>query len=493
MTAHTQVDQHLDVIIVGAGISGIGSAYHLKTQCPDKSFCILEGLASFGGTWLMHNYPGVRSDSDLYTFGYRFKPWTGKPIASGAEILNYMSEVIEENDLGQHLKFQQKIVSANWDSEAQQWTLLVDNQLTGEQDRYTCNFLWMCQGYYQHAKGYTPEWAGMDQFKGKIVHPQTWPEDLDYAGKKVIIIGSGATAATVAPAIAGDCEHVTVLQRSPTYFFPGKNENPLADQLRSLDVDEAVVHDITRRQILKDQHDIVALSKAHPEMVKQGLLDGVKAYLGDDYDMDTHFTPRYRPWRQRIAFVPDGDIFKGIKAGKASMVTDEIETFTEKGILTKSGQALEADIIVTATGFNLSVLGGIDFSINDEPLNFADTVTFRGMMFTEMPNMLWVMGYFRASWTLRVDLIGDFVCRLLKHMDQKQVKQVTLTLREEDQDMTLLPWGDEEEFNPSYLMRSMHLLPKRGAKADWQHTQDYWTERDELPKVNLDDSLFVYK
>jgi cation diffusion facilitator CzcD-associated flavoprotein CzcO len=484
--------QHFDVLIIGAGISGIGSATHLKTQCPEKSFCVLEGMESYGGTWLMHNYPGVRSDSDLFTFGYRFKAWTGKPIASGKEILDYMGEVIEENDLAPHMRYNQHIVSANWSNDTQLWTLTATNKESGETLTYTTNFLWMNQGYYKHAKGYTPEWPGMDRFKGPIVHPQTWPKELDYKGTHGGIIGSGATTATVAPAIAGECEHVTVLQRSPTYFVPRPNNNELTTQLRELGVDEEVVHDITRRQVLKEQQEVVNLSRLYPDAVKTALIDGVKACLPKDYDVDTHFTPNYRPWRQRIAVVPDGDLFKGITAGKASMVTDVIDTFTEKGLLLESGKELEADIILTATGFNLSVLGGIRFSVDDKEIDFADSVTYRGMMFTGLPNMAWVMGYFRASWTLRVDLIGDFICRLLKHMDAKGVKQVSLTVPEEDKDMELLPWGDEEEFNPSYLLRSMHLLPKRGNTANWQHTQDYWEERELLPSVDLDENIFVY-
>ncbi|MEQ9143003.1 MAG: NAD(P)/FAD-dependent oxidoreductase [Parvibaculaceae bacterium] len=485
--------EHFDVLIVGAGISGVGAAYHLTEQCPDKSFVVLEGLESFGGTWLMHRYPGIRSDSDLYTFGYRFKPWTGAPIATAEEILTYMGEVIEENDLDQHIRYHHKITSATWSSDENLWTIEATNTETDEKRLFTANFLWMCQGYYQHEEGYTPEWDGMDDFQGRIVHPQTWPEDLDYKGKKVVVIGSGATAATLVPAIANDCGHITLLQRSPTYFIPGRNENELADQLRALDIDESWIHEITRRQILHDQADFTRRSFEEPEVVKEELLEGVKAYLGPDFDIEKHFTPKYRPWRQRIAFVPDGDIFQGIASGKASIVTDEIDRFTKEGILLKSGEVLEADIIITATGFNLSVLGGIDFVIDGKPLNFADTVTYRGMMFTGVPNMVWVFGYFRASWTLRVDLLGDFVCRLLNHMTKKGVKKVTPQLRPEDKDMPLLPWIDSENFNPGYLMRSMHLLPKRGDKPEWQHTQDYWTEKDELPEIDLDDSVFVYE
>ncbi|HUO92309.1 MAG TPA: NAD(P)/FAD-dependent oxidoreductase [Rhizomicrobium sp.] len=484
--------QHFDVLIAGAGISGIGAAYHLREQCPDRSFVVLEALESFGGTWHIHRYPGIRSDSDLYTFGYRFKPWVGAPIASADEILKYLGEVIDENDLAQHIRYRHKILSANWSSKDNLWTIEAERTDTGERLRFTANFLWMCQGYYRHAEGYTPHWKGMEDFKGRIVHPQTWPEDLDYKNKKVVLIGSGATAATLVPSIADDCAHVTVVQRSPTYFIPARNENELANQLRELDVDETWIHEIVRRRILRDQDNFTRRSFDEPEAVKQELLAGVRAYLGPDYDIETHFTPRYRPWRQRIAFVPDGDLFKGIASGKASMVTDEIERFTEKGLLLKSGKELEADIIITATGFNLSVLGDIPFVVDGKKIDFADTVTYRGMMFTGVPNMVWIFGYFRASWTLRVDLIGDFVCRLLKHMAAKHAKKVEVALRPEDKGMPVLSWIDPENFNPNYLMRSMHLMPRRGDKREWQHTQDYWAEKTEFPKIDLDGKEFVY-
>jgi cation diffusion facilitator CzcD-associated flavoprotein CzcO len=332
----------------------------------------------------------------------------------------------------------------------------------------------------------------MKTFKGRIIHPQTWPEDLDYKGKHVVVIGSGATAATLVPAIAGDCGHVTMLQRSPTYFRTGRNAIALADELRELQIDEEWSHEIVRKKILYDQAGFTRRTFTAPEVVKQELLAGGRAYLGPDYDVATHFTPRYRPWRQRLAFIPDGDLFRGIREGKASVVTDEIETFTESGIRLKSGKVIEADIIVTATGFNLNVLGDIDFTIDGEPLIFSDTVTYRGMMFTGVPNMVWVFGYFRASWTLRSDLVADFVCRLLNHMKEKGVRMVVPALRPEDKAMPLLPWIDPENFNPGYLMRGMHLLPKRGDKPAWQHTRDYWSEKDQLPAINLDDATFVY-
>jgi cation diffusion facilitator CzcD-associated flavoprotein CzcO len=332
----------------------------------------------------------------------------------------------------------------------------------------------------------------MERFRGRIVHPQQWPDDLDYAGKRVVVIGSGATAATLIPAIAADCAHVTMLQRSPTYFRTGRNAIEIADELRKLQVDETWIHEIVRRKILHDQSVFTRRSFEEPEKVKEELLAAVRGYLGPDYPIDPDFTPRYRPWRQRIAFVPDGDFLQAIAAGKASVVTDEIEGFTETGIQLKSGRLLEADIVITATGFHLSVLGDIGFSIDGEPLVFADTVTYRGMMFTGVPNMAWIFGYFRASWTLRVDLVADFVCRLLNHMQATGAHRVTLQLRPEDSDMPLHPWIDPENFNPGYLMRGMHLLPKRGAKREWQHTQDYWTEKDEFPAIDLAGAEFVY-
>ncbi len=484
--------EHFDVLIAGAGISGIGAAYHLKTQTPGKRFVILESQESFGGTWLTHKYPGIRSDSDLYTFGYRFKPWTGQPIAAADKILTYMNEVIDDNDIAPHIRYNHKILSASWSSADKRWTIEAKRSDTGEPVRITANFLWMCQGYYAHDKGFTPEWDGMEDFKGEIVHPQTWPEDLDYKGKRVIVIGSGATAATLVPAIAGDCKHVTLLQRSPTYFIPGRNENELADELRKLKIDETWIHEIVRRKVLFDQNELTHRAEQEPEAVKEELLAGVREFLGPDFDIDKHFTPKYRPWQQRIAFVPDGDLFQGIASGKASIVTDHIERFTEKGILLKSGEELEADIIVTATGFNLSVLGGIPFTVDNKPVDFAKTITYRGMMFTGVPNMVWVFGYFRASWTLRVDLLGDFVCRLLKHMDEKDARQVEAILRPQDKDMDILPWIDASNFNPNYLMRSMHLMPKRGSNPEWQHNQDYWAEKDVIPAIDLDAPEFKY-
>lgn len=487
----TQHTEHFDVVIVGAGISGVGGAYHLTKQCPGTSFVVLEAYENFGGTWWMHRYPGVRSDSDLYTFGYRFKPWIGNPIATGEEILKYMGEVIEENDLAKHIRYRHKITSAMWDGKTNTWTLEGVRTDTNEPVKFTANFLWMCQGYYRHAEGYTPHWKGMDKYKGRIVHPQTWPEDLDFKEKIVICIGSGATTATVVPAIAADCKHVTVVQRSPTYFIPARNANDLADTLRQLEIKEEWIHEIVRRKILYDQEQLTARSFTEPEAVKKELLAAAEMFLGPE-EVARNFTPKYRPWQQRIAFIPDGDLFQGIKSGKASVVTDEIESFTETGLLLRCGKRVDGDVIITATGFNLSVLGDIVFTIDGKKLDFHDAVTYRGMMFTGIPNMLWIFGYFRASWTLRADLLGDFVCRLLNHMKAKGKKRVEVVLRQEDQDMPLLDWMDPDNFNPGYLMRSMHLLPRRGNKPEWQHTQDYWREKDEIPAIDLEGKEFRY-
>ena len=487
-----QAAEHFDILIVGAGISGVGSAYHLTKQLPGTSFVVLEEQETFGGTWWTHKYPGIRSDSDLHTFGYSFKPWTGPPIATAAEIRSYMGEVIAENELAKHIRYWHRISSASWSGETNLWTIEAVKLDSGEAKTFTANFLWMCQGYYRHSEGYTPQWRGMDAFKGRIVHPQRWPYDLDIEGQKVVVIGSGATAATLIPAIADRCEHVTMLQRSPTYFRTGRNAIELAETLRQLQVSEEWIHEIVRRKILFDQDTFTRRSFTEPEAVKQELLGGISAVLGPDYDIATHFTPRYRPWRQRIAFVPDADLFQSIKSGRASVVTDEIDRFTENGILLKSGQALDADIIVNATGFNLNVLGDIDFTIDGRQLDFAESVTYRGMMFTGIPNMVWVFGYFRASWTLRTDLVADFVCRLLRHMKETGARKVVPALRPEDHNMPLLSWIDPENFNPNYLMRDMHLLPKRGDKPEWQHSQDYWAEKDQFRAIDLADAAFVY-
>jgi cation diffusion facilitator CzcD-associated flavoprotein CzcO len=482
----------LDVLVVGAGISGIGAAYHLSAQRPGTSYLVLESKDTFGGTWVTHRYPGIRSDSDLYTFGYRFKPWMGKPIATADEILRYLGEVIDENGLGSRIRYRHAIERASWSEARRLWTVGVHRLDTGERFELSARFLWMCQGYYRHETGHTPSWPGMADFRGRIVHPQTWPDDLDLSGRRVVVIGSGATAATLVPAIAGRCAHVTMLQRSPTWFITGRNANALADTLRELDVPPEWIHEIVRRKILFDQRNLQRRSQQDPEGLARDLLANVRAHVGPDVDVDAHFTPRYRPWQQRIAFVPDGDLFAAVRAGTASVVTDRIERFVERGIELRSGEVLEADVIVTATGFELSVMGEIPFDVDGRPVDFADTVGWRGLMFTGVPNMAWVFGYFRASWTLRVDIVADFVCRLLAHMEATGATRVEPRLREADRGMALRPWVEPDNFNPGYLQRGMDRLPKQGDRPPWRHTQDFHVDRAELPAADLDDGSLAF-
>jgi cation diffusion facilitator CzcD-associated flavoprotein CzcO len=478
---------------VGAGISGIGAAHHLVAQRPGTRFLVLESKDTFGGTWVTHRYPGIRSDSDLYTFGYRFKPWMGAPIATADEILRYLREVIDDAGLASSIRYRHQVRSANWSSRERCWTLEVDRLDTGERLSLRTRFLWMCQGYYRHDRGFTPQWPGMASFGGRIVHPQTWPDDLDCAGKRVVVIGSGATAATLVPAIAGQCAHVTMLQRSPTYFVTGRNANALADTLRELDIRPDWIHEIVRRKILFDQAALQRRAFGDPEGLKRDLLANVRAHVGPEVDVDRHFTPAYRPWRQRIAFIPDGDLFRAVREGQASVVTDEIERFVPQGIELKSGTVLEADVVVTATGFDLNVMGDIAFTRDGEPIVFSETVGYLGAMFTDVPNLAWVFGYFRASWTLRVDILADFVCRLLAHMEAQGASVVTPRLRDADLDMPIKPWVEPENFNPGYLSRGLSLLPKQGDRMPWRHTQDYGFDKEHLPRVDLDDGALAFE
>jgi monooxygenase len=485
---------HFDVIIVGAGISGIGSAYHLQDQCPGKSYVILESKDTFGGTWETHKYPGVRSDSDLYTFGYRFKPWVDAPIATSDKILRYMGEVIEDNRIGPHIRYGHRITACHWSSADNCWTVEAHDKASGETKRFTCSFLWMCQGYYDHDRPYLPDWPGMANYQGKLVHAMQWDPTTDIKGKRIIVIGSGATAATVVPAVAKDCAHVTQLQRRPIWYIPNPNENEFATALRAGGVDEEIIHHVVRTKINYDFELLTQRCIDEPDVVKAELLAAAEELLGPAFaETAPHITPDYRPWQQRAAFIPEGDMFLAIREGKASIVTDQIERFTQTGIRTQSGQQLDADIIIAATGFNLSVLGGIPFDVDGKAVDWAETVNYRGMMFTGVPNVAWVMGYFRASWTLRVDMMGDFICRLLKQMDAKGATRVDVQLRPQDHDMPILPWIEDDNFNPNYLMRDLHKMPRRGDKPEWRHNQHYWKERDEFPTINLDGAEFVYR
>ncbi|WP_296677479.1 NAD(P)/FAD-dependent oxidoreductase [Novosphingobium sp.] len=484
---------HVDVLIVGAGISGIGSAYHLQEQCPGKTYAILEMKDTFGGTWETHKYPGVRSDSDLYTFGYRFKPWIDAPIATSDKILRYMGEVIEENGIGPHIHYGHKITRADWDSKTNLWTLAATRKSDGASVTFTANFLWMCQGYYDHERPNMPEWPGMAEYKGTIVHAMQWDPAIEVSGKRVLVIGSGATSATVVPALARAGAQVTQLQRRPIWYIPNPNENELADALRESGIEEETIHRVVRAKINHEFEGLMQRCKSEPEAVKAELLAAAEELLGEAYAKTApHITPDYNPWQERAAFIPEGDLYQAIRDGQASIVTDEVDRFTPTGVLTKSGQTIEADIVIAATGFKLLVLGGIPFAVDGRPVDWAETINYRGMLFTDVPNLAWVMGYFRASWTLRVDLMGDFVCRLLNHMDALGAKRVDVKLRPEDADMAILPWIEEDNFNPGYLMRDLHKMPRRGDKPEWRHNQHYWKEREELPLIDLDSSEFFY-
>ena len=487
--------QHLNVLVVGAGISGIGVAYNLSRRLPGKSFAVLEAQKTFGGTWTVNRYPGVRSDSDMYTFGYSFKPWLKEELATSEQIISYLDEVIEENGLDQYIRYQHRVTAASWSSDEQRWTVDVERLDTGEQLRYTADFVWMCQGYYRQDQGYTPEWPGLERFGGQVVHPLTWPQDLDYAGKRVLVIGSGATAATLVPAMAENgAGHVTMLQRSPSYYFITPKANEVAQLLQSVDTPPEWTHEIVRRLIFKQSKEMTAKRAQAPEAIRDWSIDQVRQALPEGYDVAKHFTPSYPLWQQRACRVPEGDLFRAISTGQVTMVTDTIDEFTETGVRVSSGEVLEADIIVTATGFNFSVMGDIPFSVDGEPVDWSGTVTYHGIMFTGVPNLAYIFGYFRASWTLRVDLIADLMVRLFTHMDERGAAVVTPVLRDGEQDMPLRPWTDPADFNPGYLMRSIARVPRQGDRLPWRGTDlGFLDERDILPGADFEDGTLSFK
>ncbi len=484
--------EHVDVVVVGAGVSGIDAAYHLRERFPDKSFTVLEAQDNRGGTWWTHRYPGVRSDSDLFTYGYRFKPWRGPSIAAGEEILAYLDEVVTENDLERYIRYQHRVTAASWSTEDRRWTVEVTRDDTGSQLRLTTDFLWMCQGYYNHTKPFQPRWEGTERFHGVVVHPQQWPEDLDYTGKRVVVIGSGSTAATMIPAIAEKAEHVTMLQRSPGYFFAPPSTHELAVTLRALDVPEEWTHEILRRAYIAQLDELARLSHEAPDDLRAFLMESMRPLLPEGFDVEKHFTPNYRPWQQRILFVPDGDLFAALREGTASIVTDTIDSFTETGIRVASGEEIPADIVITATGFDLSVFGDVAFTVDGEPVDFTERITWRGIMISGIPNMAYVFGYFRYSWTLRADLVSDLVCRLFEHMRDRGATMVVPTIRPEDAGMQVGPWSDPENFNAGYVLRSQHILFKQGDREPWTHMLEYEQEREILPKADLDDGSLVY-
>jgi monooxygenase len=460
--------EHVDVLIVGAGLSGVGAGYHLQRDCPTKSYAILEARDAIGGTWDLFRYPGIRSDSDMYTLGYSFRPWPdAKSIADGPSILSYVRQTASEHGIDGKVRFHHRVVRAEWSSADARWTVEAQRTDTGETVRMTCGFLMMCSGYYSYEEGYTPEFKGVERFGGQVVHPQKWTEDIEYAGKRVVVIGSGATAVTLIPAIAQSAEHVTMLQRSPSYIVSLPGEDPLAKSLRRL-LPARLVYPIVRWKNVLLTMLVFQLSRRRPELVKRLIRRSVERHLPQGYDIDTHFKPSYRPWDQRMCLVPDGDLFDAICAGRASIVTDHIDTFTEAGLRLQSGAELEADLIVTATGLNLLTLGGMKIAVDGRGVDISQTLSYKGMMLSGVPNLAVAFGYTNASWTLKCDLTCAYVCRLLNHMDANRYSHCA-PLNDD-------PSIDEEpfiDFTSSYVLRSIDQFPKQGSRAPWRLYQNY--------------------
>ncbi len=483
------MSEHVDVLIIGAGLSGIGAAVHLQRECPGRSYAILEGRAASGGTWDLVRYPGIRSDSDMYTLGYVFKPWReAKAIADGPSILKYIRETASEYGVEQHIRYHHRVVGASWSSAEARWTVQVERGAAGEPASITCGFLLACTGYYNYAHGYVPDFAGVGDYKGRIVHPQFWPQDLDYAGKRVVVIGSGATAVTIVPEMARTAAHVTMLQRSPTYIVARPSRDAIADWLRRR-LPAKAAYSLTRwKNVLLGMY-FYRLCKRKPQRVKKLIADGVRQMMGKDYDAATeaNFTPRYNPWDQRLCLVPDADLFRALRRKQASIVTDTIERFTEGGLTLNSGASLDADIVVMATGLDLLPLGGMSVAVDGRDVKFNETLSYKGMMFSDVPNFAAVSGYTNASWTLKADLIAVYVCRLLNHMQRHGFRQCTP--HNTDADMALEPWID---FSSGYIQRALHLFPKQGSRKPWKLYQNYARDLFSLKYGAVRDEAMVF-
>ena len=473
------------MLIVGAGLSGIGAGCHLQKGCPDRSYVILEGRDATGGTWDLFRYPGVRSDSDMYTLGYGFRPWREpKSIAGGPAILKYLRDTAAEHGVDRRIRFRHRVTRAAWSSQDAKWT--VEAEHDGKPVRFSCNFLFLCSGYYRYSEGYTPEFPGAARFRGRIAHPQKWTEDIAYAGKRVVVIGSGATAVTLVPELAKDAAHVTMLQRSPTWIVARPSEDPFARWLRRW-LPARLAYWLTRwKQVLLQQY-FFRLCRRNPARARSLILSGVNAYLGSGNDIAKHFTPRYNPWEQRLCLVPDADLFTAIRSGKASVVTDQIDTFTEKGIRLKSGTELEADLVVSATGLELQALGGVDLAVDGERVEAPKIFNYKGLMYSDVPNFASVFGYTNASWTLKSDLASEYVCRLLNHMQKHGYTRCTP--RNRDGAQSAEPWVD---FSSGYIQRSLHLFPKQGARAPWRLSQNYPRDILTLRFGRIDDGVMEF-
>ena len=464
----TMSQQHLDVLIVGAGISGIGMACHLTRNCPDKRYAVLERRDAIGGTWDLFRYPGIRSDSDMYTFGYNFRPWTGgKVLADGPSIRRYVCETADEYGVTDNIRFGRKVVRTNWSSADKRWTVNVEREDGSEAETYTANFLVGCTGYYNYDAGYKPDFPGEADFKGQVIHPQHWPEDLNYSGKKVVVIGSGATAVTLVPTLTDKAAHVTMLQRSPTYLMPLPSVDPISVTLQKLLPDQ-LAYRLTRARNVTLARTIFERSRKNPKAVRRLILGIVRRQLGGKVDM-RHFSPDYNPWDQRLCVVADGDLFKALKAGKASMATDHIDRFTENGIRLQSGQELEADIIITATGLDVQMMGGMDLEVDGQPVPIRDTLIYKNVLVEGVPNAAMIFGYTNISWTLKADIASEYICRLINHMDRKGYQECvthdTQNSRTEDTILGSLSAG--------YIKRANDRLPRQGSQGPWKGSQNY--------------------
>jgi monooxygenase len=478
--------EHFDVLIVGAGLSGVGAGWHLQNKSPDRGYVILEGREAIGGTWDLFRYPGIRSDSDMYTLGYSFKPWTqAKAIADGPSILKYVRETARDFGIDQHIRYGHKVTSAAWSSADACWTVEAVRS-DGATVTLTAGFVFLCGGYYSYEGGYTPDFPGVDKFEGTLVHPQNWPEDLDYSGKQVVVIGSGATAVTLVPAMAGTAAHVTMLQRSPTYVVSRPAEDEMANKLRKWLPSMLAYNLIRWRNVLFGMW-FFRLARNKPDVVKKNIIDMVRAQLGSDYDVGKHFTPTYNPWDQRLCLVPDADLFEAIKQGSAEVVTDHIETFTKDGLQLQSGAELKADIIVSATGLTLQVMNGLSITVDGRAVDPGETLSYKGMMYEDVPNLASSFGYTNASWTLKCDLTCEYVCRLLNHMQKTGLRQVTP--HNDDPDIERQPWLD---FSSGYVQRAMEKFPKQGSRAPWKLHQNYAMDLMSLRYAKLADGTLAF-
>ena len=479
--------EHFDVLIIGAGLSGIGAAHHLQHNCPDRSYAILEGRDSIGGTWDLFRYPGVRSDSDMYTLGYSFRPWEqAKAIADGPSILQYVKDTAREGGIERHIRFRHQVKAASWSSRDARWTVQAQRGEDQPLVQISCNFLFLCAGYYRYDEGFTPEFPGISAYQGQLVHPQKWTKDIAYAGKKVVVIGSGATAVTLLPELAKDAAHVTMLQRSPPYMVARPSEDAMANRLRRY-LPAKWAYALNRwKRVLLGMY-VYRMCKVEPEKIKRLLLGGVRMALGPDYDVKKHFTPRYNPWDQRLCLVPDGDLFQSIRSGRASVVTDQIDSFTATGIRLQSGEHLDADMVVTATGLNLQVLGGLQLTVDGQAVDMSKTMNYKGLMYSGVPNLANSFGYTNASWTLKCDLTCEYICRLLNHMRKNAFSHCV----PRNTDPGITP-ESAVALTSGYFQRSQHLLPQQGSRAPWKLYQNYPKDIWLLRMGKVDDGVLQF-